>query len=163
MSNSQNKRTLEFDVTDAPMLLHAMSIAAATAHMCGHPLARKRFDQYKAMLKAYVPPEADLFDEEVWGEMGMVLSSAKAFTVRADLSTFHQGCKDRGEYVGRYMTKLVLYVDIDTGTKVRTYEARYGVKLEPEGDPRVKAVYDVLAELAPLDCQGAFKDHYEFA
>lgn len=43
------------------------------------------------------------------------------------------------------------------------HEARYGVKLAAEGDPRVKAVHDVLTELAPMDCQGSYHDQVEFA
>ncbi|USN14081.1 hypothetical protein KABACHOK_02450 [Brevundimonas phage vB_BpoS-Kabachok] len=162
MSNSRNKRTIEFDVTDAPMLMQAMGLAAATAMMCGHPGARKRFDQYKAMFKAFVPPEADLFDDEDWAQMGMALAKAKAFRVIADLDRWDKAKKARGEYVGRY-TKLALSVEIDVGDDTYTVAAKYGVKLEPEGDPRVRAVYDVLADLAPMDCQGSCHDRFEFA
>ena len=163
MSNSRNKRTFEFDVSDAPMLLHAMSLAAATAMMCGHPRAKERFQQYRDMLKQFVPAEADLFDEEVWGEMGMALAKAKAFRVRVDLSPYHKGCQERGEYISRHLTKLRLYVEIDVGSKTKTFEAKYGVECEAQADPKVKAVYDVLVDLAPMDCQGACLDLFEFA
>ncbi|USN16148.1 hypothetical protein PAPPERLAPAPP_04070 [Brevundimonas phage vB_BpoS-Papperlapapp] len=163
MSNSRNKRTFEFDVTDAPMLLHAMSLAAATAMMCGHPDAKRRFQSYRDMLKEYVPVEADLFDEEVWGEMGMALARSQAFRVRIDLSPYHRGCQERGEYISRYLTKLRLYVEIDVGSKTKTFEAKYGVECEAQDDPKVKAVYDVLVNLAPMDCQGSCHDRFEFA
>lgn len=163
MSNNRNMRTMEFDVSDAPMLLHAMAIAAATALMCGHPDARKRFERYKDLFKSFVPPEADLFDEETWGDIGMVLAQAQAFRVIADLHPIDRRRKEKGEYVSPYSTKLRLRVEVDVGEKTRAFETKYGVDIKPDGDPRVKAVHDVLAELAPLDCAGSYHDQFEFA
>lgn len=158
MSNMQNKRTIEIDVSDAPMLVHAMQIAANTAMMCGHPEARKRFQQYRDVFKAFAPAESDYFDEEAWGEIGMALAQAKTFRVFLDED--HWDKRARAEGRGRWSISYHLFVQI--GEQVwHAKHLRRGMaphETIKAGDPRVKAVFDVLASLAPIDCEGVMDD-----
>lgn len=141
MSNDRLKRTLEFDLTDAPMLAHAMRIAACTALMCGHKDAQKRLDQYQAFLAQLVPPEAKHFEEEVWAEIGMALGEAKSFrvTLCKDSWRNHQWVRE-----GR----IVVHVDD------RTFDASKGFERFGWDAPELKAVFKMLTELAPMGCEG---------
>lgn len=152
MSNMQNKRTLEFDVTDAPMMLHAMQIAANTAMMCGHPSARARFQQYRDFFKSLIPAEANFFGKEVWGEIGMALATAKTFRVYLDEDNFDKMDRARGR--PRWNVGYCLFVQIgDTAWK-----AKYELRDMKAGDPRARAVHDLLQSLAPIDCVGVLDD-----
>jgi hypothetical protein len=157
MSNMQNKRTLEFDVSDAPMLVHAMQIAANTAMMCGHPDARKRFQQYREVFQSFAPPEAAFFDEETWGEMGMALAQASAFHVYMDIDSFERReFTQRGylSYSARNSMDLWVSFTRKDQEPIR-FRSKYGFKGSKD-DPRVEQVFKALAELAPLDCVGTF-------
>lgn len=143
--NGRHKRTLEFDVMDAPMLAAALRLAACTAMMCGHKDAQKRLDQYRDVVAQLVPPEAKLFDEECWAEIGMALADAPTFevSIRATRwdpkpSRWSQG-------------KIVVTIG------KRSWENDRIQRYAP-GDPTFKAVFDVLQQLAPIDCVGTLQD-----
>lgn len=162
MSNMKNKRTLEFDVSDAPMLIHAMQIAANTAMMCGHPDARKRFQAYRKVFEQFVPAEAAWFDEETWGDIGEALVTATGFHVYLDLTRFEKLALERGERISwRAREDLDLVIDFRQGEEiVRRFKSKYGFKGKA-GDPRVAAVFKVLDDLAPMTCEGSFSDKAE--
>lgn len=142
--NSRLKRTIEFDVTDALMLAHAMMIASTTAWMCGHPGARERCKKYAAMFAAHVPPAARVFDGDTWAEIGMALATGLSFQVDAESRAGHFDC-------------LIVRVFAAGGTSLR-------FRSKPlRGDERTRfrdgahdatiaAVAVVLADIAPIGC-----------
>lgn len=144
--NARLKRTLEFDLHDAPMLVHAMSIAACTAMMCGHPDAEKKLRAYKAMFAAFEPPEAKPFEAEHWAEMGEALLQAKTFHV-----TIVPRFSERGY---SWWSEGYLAVQVQG----RTFIANRGVKPEVKrgDDSAPQALYKVLKEIAPMDCEGTW-------
>jgi hypothetical protein len=143
--NARLKRTFEFDLADAPVLMRAFSIAACTAMLCGHHTAKRRLDEYKAMMAQFVPPEAALFDEEEWCEIGIALVDAESFSVVLEAPRWE---RDRGTFWRGLITVRV-------GDKVWQSDSteRY-----ERGDPKIAAVHRVLAELAPIGCEGILDD-----
>ena len=77
MSNKRLKRTLEFDLTDANMLMHAMMIAANSAMMCGNHAAQSRLKYYYKMLERFVPQACKIFSAEKFAEIGLALPKAE--------------------------------------------------------------------------------------
>lgn len=152
MSNMQNKRTLEFDVTDAPMLMRAMMIAGNTALFSQASDARARFQHYMNQFKALIPAEADFFSEFAWGEIGMKLENAKSFRVFLDEDQFDKNRRAEGR--GRWNVGYCLFVQVDT----TTWKAVYDLRDMKARDPRAKALFDVLTALAPIDCVGVLDD-----
>jgi len=141
ISNSRLKRTLEFDLSDAPAIAHALSVGASTAMLCSHPLAQQRLAQYRDEVRLLVSPEAKLFDEEVWCEIGVTLSKAEAFSVNLRRVSWAASYEREGRIV------------VTIGAKRWESDS---FKKFPSGAPEVEAVYNVLSELAPLSCTGTF-------
>lgn len=144
MTNRPNTRSLEFEVSDAPMLVHALAIAACTAKMCSRPDAEQRLRKYQEIVAKFAPPEAKMFDEEVWAEMGMALVGAQRFHVKID--------KSRWETEFNPWAGGVLIVEIG-GKK---WQDNRVVERHKPGAPEVKAVCKALQEIAPVDCVGTF-------
>ena len=145
MSNDRLKRTIEFDLMDAPMLVHAMMIAANTAKMCGHRDAEKKLRAYQAVLKTFVPPEAAHFDEEAWAELGMALMEAQHFHVTVTQKSWeHHKWWSEG-----HLTVIC---------QGRAYKANRGSDcyVKRGDDTAPQALYKVLKELAPMDCAGSW-------
>lgn len=141
--NRRHTRTMEFEVSDAPALMRAFSIAACTAMMCGHKGAQARLDRYKKLMAEFVPAEAKLFDEEVWCEIGIALVNAKTFRVALTQAGWH-----RHHWV--HDGKLTVYVD----------DVRFdtqGIETYRPGAPEIEAIYKVLTDLAPIDCVGTME------
>ena len=147
MTNNRLKRTLEFDVTDAPMLMHALRIGACTAMMCGHKDADQKMRAYEAILKQFVPEAAKMFDEEVWASMGIALTTAKAFEVTL--------IRDRWERQSWYAPKGRLAVIV----REKIFQAGWDHKYAFD-DPALRLLYDTLTEIAPLDCVGTIATAY---
>ncbi|AFU88116.1 hypothetical protein CcrColossus_gp246 [Caulobacter phage CcrColossus] len=146
MTNDRLKRSIEFDLTDAPMLMHAMSIAACTAMMCGQPGADKKLRAYKAVFQAFVPPEAAGFVEERWAEMGMALMTAK---------TFHVTVLPRSwESSKTWWSEGYLTVILDG----KPYHADRGVSpyVKRGDDAAPQALHRYLQDIAPMDCIGTW-------
>lgn len=144
--NARLKRTLEFDLHDAPMLVHALSIAACTAMMCGHPDAEKKLRAYKAMLAAFQPPEAKHFEPEHWAEMGEALLQAKDFHVTIIPRSF--------ERKWSWWSEGVLAVHVQG----QTFTADCGVSpyVKRGDDAAPQALHKVLKEIASMDCAGTW-------
>jgi hypothetical protein len=145
--NSRLKRTLEFDLTDAPMLVHALSIAAATAKMCGLKDAEQKLRAYKAILAQFVPPEAKLFEEEAWAEIGMALATSPTFLVSITRARW-----EHGQPLYRWSEGMVTVT-----MPGRQWQSDRRTLYKP-GAPEFKAVFDVLSALAPIGCEGSLKD-----
>jgi hypothetical protein len=149
MTNDRTKRTLTFEVSDAPMLVHALSIAACTARMCGHPDAEKRLREYLAVIKQFEPDEAKHFAEEAWGEMGMALAQAPSFHVKID--------KGRWENEFNHWSGGYLYVQIGD----RQWCGNRGFDRFKPGAPEVETLCKALQEIAPMDCVGTFDNRLQ--
>lgn len=139
MSNGQNTRILQFEETDAPVLVHALIIAANTALMCGKPLAQKRLQQLRKALEQFVPEPAKDFDPEDWCEMGLAMVSAERVHVFYDVP-------DWARTTNTWMREKNLRITI--GKRSWCSEKRYGT--DPDG-PR-EALVAVLEEIVPLGC-----------
>jgi hypothetical protein len=148
--NNRLKRTLEYDLGDAPMIMAALRLAAATAMMCGHPQAEKKLRIYQKMVAAHIPPEATGFDEEAWAEMSMALTIAASFRVTIE-RRFPQDYWGDG------------YLAIHVGG--RRYLGDRGVSSQVKiGDTKQpEALYQALLELAPMDCEGTWDSGKERA
>jgi hypothetical protein len=140
--NKRLKGTLEFDIADAPMLVHAMQIAACTAMMCGHRDAQKKLDAYKAIFQQFAPPEAKFFDEEEWAEIGMALMTAK---------TFHVTIAEPRWNRSHWWSSGYVQVIVDE----REFSGAAGSDLK-RGAAEIEAIYNALAQLAPMNCTGTF-------
>lgn len=81
MTNGRNKFTVEFDLGDAAMIVHAFAIARNTAMMCGYPDATKRFERYREVVRQFVPQCSSYFDEEAWSQMVADLQEVNSFMV----------------------------------------------------------------------------------
>lgn len=73
MSNGRLTKTLDYESYEAPMMAHALQIAANTALMCGHEGARERLRELLGKVKANVPAEARRFDDEAFAEIGRAM------------------------------------------------------------------------------------------
>lgn len=81
MSNNHRRRTLEYDIADAPAIMAALRLAACTAMMCGHKTAKSTLDMYSKILKDTIPPGCLAFDEEIWSSIGEALLTAESYIV----------------------------------------------------------------------------------
>jgi hypothetical protein len=136
-NNKRLTRVLEFDLADAPMLLHAMRIGANTAMMCGHRDAQERLKRYGAMLKEFISPVSDIFDPECWAEIGMALADAKECRV---------GLAPRAHDTS-WSPTLFLSVVVD-GRRFRD-TSWMGYKRD---SPIPEKVCEALRQLAPVNC-----------
>jgi len=140
MSNNRNIRTMEFEVTDVPMIIGALRIAANTALMCGKHDAQERLRQLRKAIEQYVPTEAGWFDEEDWCELGMALTGAETVHVSYDVPGWAKGG------VNTWMREKHLRVQI--GKLDWVSKDRFGN--EPNGP--AEALAAVLQEIAPIEC-----------
>lgn len=140
--NKRLKATLEFDIADAPMLVHAMQIAACTAMMCGHKDAQKKLDAYKQVFAQLAPPEAKFFDEEEWAEMGLALLTAASYHVTIAEPKWHRG---------HWWSTGFIQVNIDD----REFSGSAASQLK-RGAAEIEAIFKALGELAPIGCEGTF-------
>ncbi len=145
MTNKRNTRTLEFDVMDAPAILHALRIGATTAMMVGGPAARKALDAYAKIVDAMVPTAAKLFQEETWSEFGIAMLSQKEFKVFVGPVSWDI---DREKYWSSYSTGpiWVQFGNLRWATQNWNYK---------QDGPEVKLIFDALTECAPVDCVGS--------
>lgn len=143
MDNGRRKLVLEFDEMDAPMILHALRIGATTAMMCGHPDAKIRLNKYCEFVKQFIPPAAQLFGEEEWGEIGIAMDGQTEFTVFLAPLTWRET-----EYWNPKYSEGQIVVRV--GRRAwRSNDSNFR-----QGDERVQLVLDTLNQLAPMDCKG---------
>lgn len=137
--NKRLKGTFEYDLMDAPMIVHALQIAANTALMCGNPDARVKLQAYRDLLKTTAPACVFLFDEEQWAEMGMALVTAKRMRIELDLPPYM-----RDQYWRR---EKAIKIDVD-GFVIMSRDVRF------EGScPEFNEVCEYLKQIAPLTCE----------
>lgn len=150
--NKRLKRSIEFDLADAPMLMAAVRLAACQAMMSQHKDADKRLRQYQEMFAQFVPPEAERFDEETWAEIGMALLAAKTYRVTIEPKRWDKDWWYEGD--------LVVYVD---GRRFRADKGgiNHYVKKGDAGPPQ--ALHDALKELAPMECESTWDNAKETA
>lgn len=144
--NNRLKRTMEFDLADAPMLMAAVRLAACTAMMCSHKDADKKLRVYQKMFEQFVPACAARFEEEVWAEIGMALLNAESFRVTIEPRSWE---RDRTWWYEGVLTVYVGKKRFEAGRGISAYVKR-------GDDEAPKALYEALTELAPMDCQGAW-------
>lgn len=134
--NGRNRRTLEFDLADAPMLARALSVGACTAMLDGRKDAQRRLETYRDLVAQMVPAEADLFDEEVWAEMGMALAKGGSWSVGVTQAPWDKRWLGSGPICVKVGRREWLSQGID----------RYRIDA-----PEIEAVAGVIADLAPMD------------
>lgn len=137
MDNKRNKVSLEFDVTDLPMVADAFSIARNTAMMCGRPVAKERLERLRQAVEALVPEPARVFDGEVWAEIGAALSTAARWSLAVE----------RPDWRGSYYRTGWLVVTVD-GKRWKSDGSEHSA-----AGPEAAAVAALLAELAPVGCE----------
>lgn len=137
--NKRLKGTFEYDLMDAPMIVHALQIAANTALMCGNPDARVKLQAYRDLLKATAPACAFLFNEEHWAEMGMALVTAKKMRIELGLPPYMKG--------ERWRREKAIKIDVD-GFVIFTRDARFVGSC-----PEFNEVCEYLKQIAPLTCE----------
>lgn len=135
--NKRNKGTFEFDLTDAPMLLRALSIGASTALMCGHPGAHSRMKQYVEIMRQFAPSAALLFDPESWCELWMALGTAETYAI--SLAPHKWAAKYRQEKA----------IAVTVGGRIWFSKQDRFTDQSPELD----AVRRLLRDLAPMDSE----------
>jgi len=80
--NGDRIRTLEYDIADAPMLAHAMMIAANTAMMCGGGKAENRLHHYKKQFLDTSPAGAKhLRREEDLCDIAIAMAAADTWSI----------------------------------------------------------------------------------
>lgn len=80
--NRERARTLDYDAADAPMLRRAMSIAVATAMMCGGRESIRRLRHYEDQLRGEAHPDAELLDRETdICEIAIIASAVPTWTI----------------------------------------------------------------------------------
>lgn len=81
MDNKRNKFTIEYDIADLPMVVHALAIARNTAMMCGHTVAKERLEHLRKIVDGLVPPAARVFDDQVWCEICLAIYDSPEWSV----------------------------------------------------------------------------------
>lgn len=85
MSNVRAPISISFDVFEVPAMVHAVSVARTTAHMCSHPRVRKMHEQYLEMLEQIFPRDlVYLFSEETWVKIGHHAQTCASWAVRRE-------------------------------------------------------------------------------
>jgi hypothetical protein len=80
--NRERARTLDYDAADAPMLRYALSVAVATAMMCGGRESIRRLRHYEEQVKGEAHPDAKLLDRETdLCEIAIIASAIPTWTV----------------------------------------------------------------------------------
>ncbi len=135
--NGRRMRTIEFDEADAPMLMAAMRLAAATAYTYGPDQRRavQRLQHYQALFLAFAPTEAAMFGSECsWAEIAIAMDGADAFVVSWSEGSWPDYAKG---------TATVAIGD-------RTWETGYGKGITRDHAIRLARA---LEEMAPMDCE----------
>ncbi len=136
VGNGRRMRTIEFDEADAPLLMAAMRLAAATAltYGAGQRKARARLKHYQEMFRDMAPPEASMFQHEAaWCEIAIAMDSATEFVVR-----WHEG---------RWPDHASGRASVTVGD--RRWETGYS---EPVTRERCRLLAAALDEMAPPGC-----------
>lgn len=150
LDNNRLKRQIEISLMDALMLARGALIAANTAMMAQRPKAEERLRQYQAMFEELVPEAARVFSGEVWAELGMAMEVAQSIHVTLEPPPWRQGL-----WHGGHITVIVT----SAGETSETAPVLRFTSLSSEheqGSPALEAVRDVLAELAPIECDVTF-------
>jgi hypothetical protein len=154
--NNRLKRTLEFDLTDAPIIAHAFAIAATTAMMCGAPNAKQKMIRYMEIIKQVMPVEATWFDDQHWCEIGVALGTATGFLVTILPPKWDKDFPNPSK-INMYKGGIISVV---IGQKV--WQDNRLCKHTLPGSSDVKALHDVLKEIAPMSCDAAYYDLNEY-
>jgi len=148
MSNRPNHFTVEFHEGDAPMLVHAMSIAACTAMMCGHKGAQERFRAYQKQFEPFVPAISKLFDEEQWAEIIMALQKVDRFELEFQPRYDRWWKKDEPDPTEEgYLTVVI-------GERRFTAKGWNLKRDEKLCRKHIEETMLTLNRLAPMDCTG---------
>lgn len=135
--NGRRMRTIEFDETDAPMLMAAMRLAAATAYTYGPDQRRavQRLQHYQHLFLQFAPSESDLFASEAsWAEIAIAMDGVPSFGVSWRPGSW----PDHAEG-----TATVSVGD-------RTWDTGHGRKVTRE---MALQLARALEEMAPMDCE----------
>lgn len=138
--NRRNVRVLEYNVEDAPAILHALSIGVATAMMCGHPNAQRALTAYKNAVRQNCPKHHHLFTiGEVWTDIALALMEAKEFEIWLDGHRPWDGSPGKGK------------INVRVGD--RNWRSDLWEEVEAT-DERVTSTLEWLQNVAPVDCVG---------
>jgi hypothetical protein len=125
------KVSFEFDVTDLPMLAHALMIARNTAMMCGNKQAEARLESLRECVDALIPEGALVLDAFDWAEIGMALPKAQEVEVRIDKASWR----------GSWYREGHITVDVDGKTWSTNCSSFF-----PDGK-EIEAVREVIGQL----------------
>jgi hypothetical protein len=139
--NRRNVRVLEYNVEDAPAILHALSVGATTAMMCGHPNAQRALELYKDAVRQNCPKHHRLFTiGEVWTDIALAIMEAKEFEIWLD---GYKPWRDGEVGKGR--------INVRVGGVNWPTDCWDEVTAD---DERVTSTLEWLQNIAPMDCVG---------
>jgi len=131
--NNNNTITFAFNLSDLPMLAHALMISGTTAMMCGNKDAQKRSDELRDMFEEHIPEAVKIMDDEEWIEIINCLGQSSEWFV------YLGGTRWGGR--ARYIT-----VDIDG----KTWKAKHWIDNDKKPNKQINGLIDALEEMAPL-------------
>lgn len=135
MSNGRNKVTIEYDVTDLPMIAHAFLLAGNRAMMSGAPEAEARLRVLEQTIQAMIPEEARLFHALHWAEIGTALEAGSEWKV--------EFVETEGVWTRQIRNGHIL---VTVGDKVYRSEKQVSAN-----SPALEAVTNLLNDLAPIE------------
>lgn len=143
MTNNRTIQLPPIDVTEVPMFLSAFRLAACTAMMCSHPNARKRFDEFVAILEKVAPPFWKMLrSEEDMQDIGLALLDCKTWCVY-----IKERYKSSYRYDG-WLAKGTITVKIDDKewAFTETYSDRF-----TENSIQFKQIAEFIEQIAPIE------------
>lgn len=145
--NNQLKRTMEFDLTDAPMLMAAVQTAVCVAFMNGKGGAKKRLKQYQEHFQQLIPEAAKRFEEETWAEIGMALRDAETIHITIVPRSWEQ---EKSWWSDGPMRVSIRNAE---GAERKFHsDAGLGSYVKRGDNAIVQQLAETLTELAPMDC-----------
>lgn len=135
--NGRRMRTIEFDEADAPLLMAAMRLAAATVFTYGpdHRQSMRRLQHYQELFQQFAPPEAEMFDNEmIWAEIAIAMDTSDSFQVTWQKGSWPDHARGRAT--------------VTIGE--RSWQTGYRVGVTQE---QATELARALEEMAPMSCE----------
>lgn len=130
--NGSRLRTMTYDVSDAPMLMHAMSLGAGTALVCGGKTSINRFKHYQAQFAETAHPGAEFMKRDTdLCEIAIIATAVPTWSIHRER---------RNTYSDDFQGVITI------GT--RTFESEYTIDEE-----KYQAIIDMLVQTLPFSCE----------
>lgn len=137
---TNRKVTLEFDVSDLPLLANSLRTTTCEALISDRPRAKARAEQYRRAIEDLIPEPARVFDGLTWSEICIALEGANSYSVGFE----HWGYDFSKESGSR--SQGLIFVAIGD----RRWSSRDHHILRDDGT--IESVRGLVGEMAPLDC-----------